>query len=98
MRILSVIFLIVLLAGCMVCAGGTTDATFVWDAVAESYNFPTVASATLTGSFESEYLGADFETDFAGVLRAVATALGTATPGYSGEIGLREGVENWPDE
>jgi hypothetical protein len=73
------------------------DATAEWDAAASQYNFPTVAAATLAGTFATEYYGSDFKSDFRTILDLVAQALGTSTPAYSGEVGLKAGVENWPD-
>lgn len=44
--------------------GGTVDATSTWDGCCASYNFPTVAAASLQGTFQSEYTGSDFDGDF----------------------------------
>lgn len=73
------------------------DATVEWDGYSAQYNFPTVDAATLDGTFETEYFGQDFATDFRSILDAVAQALGTSPPHYMGDDELKAGIENWPD-
>lgn len=90
--LLALAFVFVLITQAM-----AIDATVEWDSYAGQYNFPTVAAATLNGTFATEYYGSDFASDFRTILDLVAQALGTPYPWYDGDESLKAGVENWPD-
>jgi len=73
------------------------NATTHWDAVCADFHFPTVANATVVGTFASEYFGEHFGDDFEQILSVVAEACATNSPDYDGDDFLRASIEGWPD-
>jgi len=73
------------------------DATTQWDAVCADFHFPTVANATVAGTFASEYYGEHFADEFQQIQTVVAEACATPIPHYNADDTLTIKVENWPD-
>lgn len=73
------------------------NASTQWDSVCTEFHFPTTATASITGTFASEYYGEDLEHDFPMVLQATAELCGAPLPSFSGDDLLRQSIENWPD-
>ena len=73
------------------------NASTQWNSVCANFHFPTTTTASITGTFASEYYGEDFESDFPLALQATAELCGMPAPSFSGEDLLRQSIENWPD-
>jgi len=73
------------------------DASSQWNQDAGTFSFLTTQGSTIRTTFETGYTGSDFTSDFKSMLQAVAEALHTEVPSYSGEDLLIASVENWPD-
>jgi|GEM_PF-2835095 len=97
MRQLRIMAITVLLVCVLLADSFAVDATTAWDQVCGDYSFPTVANATLNGSFATEYFGSDFESDFPLALAATAELMYTPMPPFEGDESLRASIENWPD-
>jgi hypothetical protein len=73
------------------------DATSAWNMYATQYNFRTTSTAVPNATFAQAYRGSDFSSDFGGILNAVAQALGTSIPPFSGNDMMHASLQNWPD-
>ncbi|MBN2081641.1 hypothetical protein JW859_05465 [bacterium] len=73
------------------------DASSQWNQDAATYSFLTTNNSTIRTTFETGYTGSNFTADFKSMLKAVAEALHTEVPSYTGEDLLIASVENWPD-
>jgi hypothetical protein len=75
----------------------SADASAAWNQVAASYNFNTTFGGMMNSTFEQNYRGADFSSDFAAILSAVSHAMGTEPPPLGGGDLMHASLANWPD-
>ena len=97
MKRLLILVTIVMALGLHTTAAQSADATSAWNHLAAQYNFGTTQGAPIGETFAQAYNGSDFNTDFAGILDAIAQAMTTSTPPYQGGDVMSTSLQNWPD-
>jgi hypothetical protein len=76
----------------------SSDATAVWNQMAAGYHFNQTFSGAMGSTFGQNYRGTDFNTDFAGILEAVAQVMGTDIPPWDNGDVMSTSLQNWPTQ